>query len=363
MKSSGQNRFSGAVYFYLFPQGPPDRAAYQHPLVCLAEGLRELGVSFYSNRDYWRESPDGPFLFRHDPKVSRDDCSVVAIDQFWFCYGGRTPPGLFRRGRRYLTAYFDWADGHVTPSWGRAFRGFDFIFRSHWVEGLKYPENFRPWALGLSNRIIRETADPPPFGDRRMVILSNSRIGHPLRATAEPEILARLRNIAPVENSTDPLEESPRSPYHLLHWRQTGRRHYPDYYRRLFRSAFCSCLSGYLLPAGNAPAVVPLRFRRKGPIRAAQWDSWRLWEALAAGCVALHLDFEKYGMKPPLKPRNWDHYLGADLDDLDGFAERVRNETGRLDEIAAQGRRWALEHYSPRAAAERFLNTVSRRTS
>ncbi|MDP8235844.1 MAG: hypothetical protein P9M08_05635, partial [Candidatus Erginobacter occultus] len=110
--------FAGPVYFYLAPPGPPDRALYQHGPVCLAEGLRELGVPYFSNRPYWRTGPGGDdYLFQPDPAVGPGDCTVVVIDRCWFSSGGKVPPGLFRRGRKHLTVCLDLSDGHVTPAW------------------------------------------------------------------------------------------------------------------------------------------------------------------------------------------------------------------------------------------------------
>jgi len=69
------------VYFYCYPQGPATRAGYNHEIVGLAEGLKELGVSFYSDINYWRLEPAAEkFLFNHVPDISPDDCDIVVLN-------------------------------------------------------------------------------------------------------------------------------------------------------------------------------------------------------------------------------------------------------------------------------------------
>jgi hypothetical protein len=52
------------VYFYCCPE-PKN---LQDDIIILAEGLRELGIPYYSSADYWRQSPDeNDYLFRKTP--------------------------------------------------------------------------------------------------------------------------------------------------------------------------------------------------------------------------------------------------------------------------------------------------------
>ena len=58
-------------YFLLPCLGPPEATAYHHAMICLAEGFQALGISFYSNLDYWQTSPDRQdYLFQHNPDVT-----------------------------------------------------------------------------------------------------------------------------------------------------------------------------------------------------------------------------------------------------------------------------------------------------
>ena len=97
------------VYFYCCPE--PNNL--QDDIIILAEGLRELGIPYYSSADYWRQSPDGDdYLFRRTPEVLPDDCDVVVLPYTWFNWvllgeprpiRREVPEGLFKRGRRYRT--------------------------------------------------------------------------------------------------------------------------------------------------------------------------------------------------------------------------------------------------------------------
>ena len=96
--------------------------------------------------------------------------------------------------------------------------------------------------------------------------------------------------------------------------------------------------------------------------KVLQWDSWRLWESWGAGCVTFHLDFEKYGVTMPVMPENWKHYIGIDLDNVQQAVDRIKNEPEILEYVAEEGRKWAMEHYSPLATARRFLKIVNEET-
>ena len=73
------------VFFYCRALGPPEATAYHHAMICLAEGFHALGISFYSNLDYWQTSPDRQdYLFQHNPDVTPNDCSIVIVDDGTF---------------------------------------------------------------------------------------------------------------------------------------------------------------------------------------------------------------------------------------------------------------------------------------
>ena len=158
-------------------------------------------------------------------------------------------------------------------------------------------------------------------------------------------------------------------------WEQTNGRHYPDYYKRLLTTKLCCAIGGRLIPA--LPSSWHVWASKKSwlkqlvlasydvqsrmfaqPPRWNQWESWRWWECLAAGCVPIMLDFDYYGAKLPVQPVNWKHYIGLRTDSLASDIERIINEPSLIAAISSSGRKWAREHYSPVATAKRFLNIV-----
>src|SRR6266481_9181508 len=65
---------------------------------------------------------------------------------------------LFKRGRKYITIFMDNHDGYRTVSWEPEYRQFDLILRSKLNPRAWHPENIRPWAYGLTNRVTEATA-------------------------------------------------------------------------------------------------------------------------------------------------------------------------------------------------------------
>ncbi|MGB5635540.1 MAG: hypothetical protein WBM86_22560, partial [Waterburya sp.] len=75
--------------------------------------------------------------------------------------------------------------------------------------------------------------------------------------------------------------------------------------------------------------------------------------------VTFHVDFEKYGFELPIMPENWRHYVGIDLDNISESIARIADQPEILEHISTEGRVWAIENYSPKAVALRFLETVA----
>ncbi|TAL01592.1 MAG: hypothetical protein EPO08_10075 [Rhodospirillaceae bacterium] len=89
-----------------------------------------------------------------------------------------------------------------------------------------------------------------------------------------------------------------------------------------------------------------------------RWDSWRLWESFTAGCVTVHLDFEKYGFALPVLPTPWVHYAPIDLDDIAGSVAQLMDRRPEWDDIGEQGRAWAIANYGSRPSAIRVLSDM-----
>jgi hypothetical protein len=286
------------------------------------------------------------------------------------------PDALFRRNRPYVTVYMDSHDGHRTVSWEPEYRQFDLILRSKLNRRAWYPPNMQPWVLGFTKRVLDAASGGPSFGARQPKISINFGASHPFfhgtrklaAATFEPRIGAILE----IDRSRDNLVEEPEDSYEALMWRQSGGRFSRAYYERLKRTQAVACFCGELIPP--MPRRSPERYLVGGkkaklrraffdalalidprPSRLVQWDSFRFWETLVAGCVAFNLDLEKHGVMLPVMPENWKHYIGVDFRNVDDAIDRITSDSGCLERIAGAGRQWALEHYSPKRMAERLL--------
>lgn len=203
-----------------------------------------------------------------------------------------------------------------------------------------------PIAFGLSNGLIAATQNPPPFAQRRRAALRNFRatLSQSLRALLDLTYVPALGRAMPVDRN-------------ILA---------PDaYLNSLLETQICLAYGGDLYSpiAGNAwfakndPALAAAHsFKEmKAPAVVLRWDSFRLWESFAAGCLTVHLDFDKYGFALPVKPEAWVHYAPIDLGDIAGSVDALLAREKDWPAIAAAGRAWALEHYAPAPTAIRVL--------
>jgi hypothetical protein len=287
------------------------------------------------------------------------------------------PAELFKRGRKYLAIFMDNHDGYRTVSWEAEYRQFDFILRSKFNPRAWHPDNMRPWAYGLTNRVMEATANAPPFNSRRRALLVNFGASHPYpyraRDLSRSRLEPKIEKYIPIDRTVDNLSEQPSDSYEALMWRQTGGRFNRRYYERLKESQAVACFCGDIIPpmpfrgaerylvGGNKAKLRRAFFEALGvldprPPRSVGWDSFRFWEALAAGCAAINIDLEHYGAKLPVMPENGKHYLGLNFARVERFVEQLRQEPKLLASVARAGKCWAELHYSPKAVAQRFLH-------
>jgi hypothetical protein len=348
------------IYFFLHPQGPPEDASYQHCAVALGEGLRALGIAFSSNIDYW-PGTEGP-LFRRDTDVRPEECAVIVVNDE-YDRTGRIPEHLFGGGRQ--TIYIDSSDGWRTRAEGRYYRQFDLVLRTHLNGHYHYPQNIHPWAFGLTERIISACEAPNSYEARERRILSTFRVTHPVRDAASRIMLKYLSGRFSIDRELDSPPAAGSGEDRAL-WEATGRRHYPGYFARLRKRMLCAAFGGYFAPGvfrstENLPERVLYSLGWRLGVRTGtimQFDSWRFWESLAAGCLTLQVEYARYGCLLPEMPSNGEHYAGFDLGERHR-APWVRDaDEKELARVAAAGRMWALEQYSPRAAARRMLGLL-----
>ncbi|HEX8029243.1 MAG TPA: hypothetical protein VF491_12305 [Vicinamibacterales bacterium] len=369
------------VYFYC----REEEANLQEDVIALAEGLNALDVPHHANINYWLQSTTpGDYLLRHDPDVAPDDCDIVVVSYTWPAWmhpdtyqvdRRPLPAGLFKPGRRYRTVYMDSHDGYRTVSWEPEFRAFDLILRAKLNKRAWHPANMRPWVLGLNQRILDATANGRPFNDRKRSLLVNFGASHPYshatRDVAAEAFEPRASRIFEIDRTRDDLSTSPADPFAALMWRQTGHRFSRAYYERLKRSQGVACFCGDMIPpapfepSGYLVGGNRARLRRRlfdwisrfdrRPWRSIQWDSFRFWEALAAGCATFNIDLEQYGVSLPVMPVSGEHYFAIRFGAVNQTIDRIEADPELLERVASQGREWAMTHYAPRALAQRLL--------
>jgi len=373
------------VYFYCCAEP----GNLQEDVISLAEGLRDLGVEYYSNCDYWLQSPrPNDYLFEHVPDVTPQDCDVVVISYTWPQWVSMNgfklrrqalPPDLFRKNRNYITVYMDNNDGYRTISWEPEYRHFDLILRSKFNLRTWHPDNMRPWAYGLTNRILEATEGGLPFQRRRRAVMVNFNASHPFaygaRRLWSTRLERKVSRVLSIDRTTDDLSTKPHDPYEALMWQQTGGRFSKNYYKRIKETQAVACFCGDVIPAvpfrgaerylvgGNRAKLHralywALSRSAAGVPRAVGCDSFRFWETMAAGAAAINLDLDLYGVKLPVMPQNGKHYLGVDFGKVDSFVEQLREDPMLFKRVGDAGREWVYRHYSPKAVAKRFLEMV-----
>jgi hypothetical protein len=360
---------------------------YQNDIIPIAEGLKELGYSFHSRHDYWREEPGEDFLFKAAPDVLPEDCDLVIGSFMLFGVSKQDQSAeqqalvrlMGRRSAKTKLVFIDDSDGYTTPSWRPEFRGCDLICRTKYNTRAYAPPNAVPWAIGLTNRTLRMAASVPGPPERQAAIYVNYGASHPFEHTTRLKAKTLLHPaLAPVLETYQPAfadqSSPPDDPYDRLMWEQTSKRHSRVYFERmkscLVSSAFCGDEipaapwnpSGYCVGGGKA------RLRRRffdgvqaldpRPLRVISGDSFRFWESLACGTVPMQVDFEHYGLGLPLQPEPYEHYLPVRFDALAGSVQSIKSKAGELANIGQAGRAWAAENYSPVVATRRLLSLL-----
>ena len=358
---------------------------YDDGIIYLAEGLKDHNVNIYANRDYWQLDLNGNYLFNYKKDFDPTTADVVILSNNWTqfidplnfsTYRKDIPKWVFNSGSKFSTVYVDNMDGYNTFSFTEEARKFDFILRCKKNKlTFNYP-NMYPWVLGYQNRVLTEKQNIA-IENKKFEIAVNFNYTHgyehQLRKFAKKNILALFPKqlINPIVSKGD----RPENHLSSLMWDQTFKKHNPEYFSNLENSLIVATFCGDMIPGlpsnptpyllgGNKAKIKKYIFEGLSYLsgtknRIIQWDSWRFWETLALGSVALHVDLEKYGVELPVMPQNWQHYIGIDLDHINRDIERILDDRETVYSIAKKGEIWAMTNYSPTASAQRFLKLIN----
>lgn len=239
---------------------------------------------------------------------------------------------------------------------------FNYVLRTHMINQITYPSNYVPWAFGISDRIKISTETDQPFSQKKIELISvfRSSANQGLRVAMEfcflPHFNSRIKVNRQLLINSD--TDSTFNPFHQLYFSQIKTHHNPQYFETLKNAQFCCCYGGNF----HYSDLIELSKHNNSLTQQQpcilRWDSWRFWESLAAGCVSIHLDFDQYGFSLPIKPVNWEHYVGIDLANPKETAEKILDQPQLMERISVQGKQWALENYASVPVACRFLDLV-----
>lgn len=348
-----------------------------HISVSIAEGLDELGITIFANQDCWPSYfKNGEYLFKHDENIHPNDCAICVADisniELTMSKGKVHPLFLCADQLRQdlIIVLLDMGDTENLVNIDNNNLMLRGVLKTHLNKILEYPNFYFPWAFGLNKRIIQSTERALPFGERKQEIISifRSSLNQSVRIAMNFAFLSNLQQ--KIKINDDLIQSEINTPYASnsqldnFYAQLLKNHHMPNWFKILRESKFCCAYGGNFECANLTRRFDPENIIRTNIVSGGikpkssimRWDSWRFWESLAAGCVTIHLDFEQCGFLLPVQPVNWQHYVGIDLTNPKATAERILDEPELMEEIAENGRQWALDHYSPVPVACRLLD-------
>jgi hypothetical protein len=364
----------------------PDAKNYQWDVVPLAEGLEELGVPLYGSADYWKK-PDGSWLIkRREGGVGQQADAVVVSTGFLFWNQGRgrdqhgqLPGWIVQRELQGKVVGMDFCDGYLSPVMQKWSGSFDIILRTHFNRRCDWPQQTRPWAYGLTNRILAAATkcrnEKSPKKGCLFAFGASHGYLHGAREHARKHLFTKISSRLSMVIQQDKLSEPPADPEERRMWFQCAGRHNPEYFRRLSAVQVCAAFCGEFVPSlplrpnflvgGNRAKMRRLFWTAISRLqgcsdRLIQADSWRFWEALACGAAVLHHDADETGWTLPVPPIPFETYLPVSLRGDNQRLMSILSDEQALREIAENGQNWAFENYSPKKVAERFLEEIKK---
>ncbi|MBF0159302.1 MAG: hypothetical protein HQL58_07230 [Magnetococcales bacterium] len=317
----------------------------------LAQGFQALGIPVYSNIDAppllrWQS------IYEPQPLVY-----LFEVNDNTYSPAYMRTIQVYQGAVKLILCMSDNLQSYITPEEIPALMAHEnrFINISGWRV---------PWAFGLSQQTIEATAGGLPFGQRRPVVLHNFRpsFNQGIRHVLDLALLPWLEQWLTVDRRlSDDDQQAVR--YQDGQGDDEHGLRYQDHFDKLKQYQACLAYGGHFFPNLARSNC----FKDYGPFKhytflqdpvVLRWDSFRFWESLAAGCLTLHLDFDRYGFLLPQMPVAWQHYLPVDLSDPKGSVAAIIDQQHRLADIAAAGQQWALTHYRPQAVAQRLIDLV-----
>ncbi|MBF0160225.1 MAG: hypothetical protein HQL58_11955 [Magnetococcales bacterium] len=343
---------ANGVYFY-FHDGKV--SPFSLASRSIAQGLRRFGIATYSNIVH-------PLFITRSIFEPDNLIYLFEIGNHTYDHAYMNNIANYQAKLKFIISMSDNIQAFVTPPSIPALMAHENRFMK--IAGWRIP-----WAFSLSEQTLAALANPTPFEQRQQVILRNFRPSflQGLRQALDLSFVPWLEQRLPVDRQLSEQEQNPVSYDHGVNEGEHDGR-YQNYFDKLNNSMGCLAYGGHFfsnLLIGRSGDTFGQQLNSifnyytftQDPV-VLRWDSFRLWESLAAGCLTFHLDFDKYGLMLPVMPVAWQHYIPIDMANPKETVEHLMDERSRWGEIAAAGRQLALTHYSPEGCALRFLQLV-----
>lgn len=365
------------VKFFITPVYPYGNDHYYHEMIALAEGFEQLGYKIIGNYNYWWQPESNTFLINEE--LDNNDFEIAIYD---YRYVTSFSHLLFRKGypnfdkskKHVLVDRNDW----LMPIWwkNKDYEVFDFIFAGNLYSNISYANNIKPWAIGLTNRIIKSVDKYYEINQsRNNTVGCNFRVDHNMRGYLLKHLKNTLKKYPIVEKFT---QASFNDEIDLFYYKASTGRHNPEYYKVLCELKFFLTFGGYyeFKPMRYLPYSFFDKIARKpsywnynrltkknkdfsNEIFIFQQDNFRFWEVLYSGSIAINLDLNYWNFKLPVMPVSGKHYIGIEKLKDHNFENYLTSlDEKDIKQISFDARNWVLENYSPKAQAQRVLDYV-----
>lgn len=365
------------IKFFITPVYPYGNDHYYHEMIALAEGFEELGHEVIGNCNYWWQPEKNSFLINEALEDNSFDMAIYDyryVTSFAHLLFRKDYPNFDRTKKHILIDRNDWLE----PIWWKNdhYNVFDQIFAGNLYSNLAYNYNVKPWAIGLTRRIMNTIDKYHQLDSKREEVTGyNFRVNHNMRGYVLENLRTSLRKLPATEKFTT---ENNRDEHSAHYYKASTRRHNPEYYKLLCSTRAFMAFGGYYehKPMRYLPYSVSDKIARKpsflrykslkkanrdfsDEIFIFQQDNFRFWEVLYSGAIAINIDLEYWNFKLPVMPISGVHYIGIKkLKENHVESTFAELGTSELERMGQAGREWVTQHYSPKAQAQRILATV-----
>ncbi|MGZ3866105.1 MAG: hypothetical protein ACXVNR_06710, partial [Bacteroidia bacterium] len=298
------------IKFFVTPVYPYGNDHYYHEIIAAAEGFKELGYTVVGNADYWFIPEENKFLI---PYEEGNDFDIAIYDyryvtSFAHLLFRKGYPNFDKRKKHILIDRNDW----ISPIWinNQHYDIFDLIFAGNLYTTEKYASNIRPWAIGLTNRIMNSIDRFYNEKQKKEFAIGyNFRISHNMRSLVYEGIKENVKKIPLKPCFTEKEFTEEWTEADKFYSKTTINRHFPPYFNIINSIDVFMAFGGYheYKPLAYQPYDFWTKLKRKpyfyyGKFLKAlkktetpalfvfQTDNFRFWEILYSASCPINLN-------------------------------------------------------------------------